>query len=281
MHIKKVSIFGHGTTGEALSTYLETTNPNLEIAIRDPKKGFEDNILGAEYAFICVPVPVSDDYKQDLTMVMDCIERVHPTTIPIIRSTIAPGTIQKLEKQYNRTIAHMPEFLTARTAIQDMFDQRYLYLGYNCMAPKSQTYDPTNDLLNAMMDLKYIFPGKTITHCRADEAEMIKLIHNCFGATKVTFFNAVKQFCDFKCIDYEAVREGILSVTGFISPEHTQVPGPDGKFGWGGTCFPVNMRAMIGVTKGHFLHDWFSMVEQQNFHNRCVPEISAGEGWHE
>ena len=269
--IKKVSIFGCGTTGSALAHYLEEKNPNLEIAIRDPKKEFFDNILGAQFAFICVPVPVSEyDYTQDLTMVMDCLERIHPTTIPIIRSTIAPGTVAKLEKIYNRMIAHMPEFLTARRAVKDMFDQPKMYLGY-------RNNEPLNDYVNAMITLKTIFPHKSIIHCLPEEAEMIKLIHNCYGATKVTFFNAVKNYCDSQFVDYETIREGILSVTDFISPEHTKVPGPDGKHGFGGTCFPLNIRAMIGNTKGHDLHDWFTLTEKQNFFNREMPEILKGE----
>ena len=268
MQIRKVVLFGHGVTGEALSTYLEVKNPNLEIAIRDPKKGFEDNILGAQFAFICVPVPVSDDYKQDLTMVMDCLERTHPTTIPIIRSTMAPGTIAKLEAQFKRPIVHMPEFLTARKSMADMFDHTNMYLGYN---------PDDGQFVNRMISLEDIFPDKIFTHCRSDEAEMIKLMHNCFGAMKVTFFNAVRNFCDHKAVDYETVRRGILTVTDFISAEHTQVPGPDGRFGYGGTCFPVNIRAMIGVTKGYPLHEWLKLTEQHNFFNREMNEILKGE----
>lgn len=262
MQIKKVAIFGCGTTGSALAQYLEEKNPQLEIAIRDPDKGFLDNILGAQLAFICVPVPVSEnDYTQDLSMIADCLERVHPTTIPIIRSSMAIGTVAKLEKIYNRMICHMPEFLTARRSLEDMFNQKNLWLGYR----------------GQHLDLYSIFPDKEIWHCLPEEAEAIKMFHNCFGAMKVTFFNAVKQYCDFKCVEYESVRKGILNVTGFISPEHTMVPGPDGKHGFGGTCFPVNIRAMIGSTKGHQIQEWMKLTEQQNFYNREMIEILKGE----
>lgn len=248
--VTKVVVFGHGVTGEALTTYLEKTNEDLEIAIRDPKKGFEDNILGAQYAFICVPVPIDDDFKQDLTMVMDCLQRVPPETIPVIRSTIVPGTTARLAKQYKRLICHMPEFLTARRSIQDMFDQTEMYFGYNSRYP--------------LHNISQIFPDKNITHSRVEEAEAIKLIHNCFGAMKVTFFNAVKQYCDMNGISYPDIRDGILEVTDFISPEHTMVPGPDGQFGYGGTCFPVNIKAMIGKTKGLPLHEWMRLTHEQN-----------------
>ena len=44
-------------------------------------------------------------------------------------------------------------------------------------------------------------------------------------------------------IDYEKVLGGIL-MSGFINKPHTQVPGPDGKCGYGGACFPENMEAL-------------------------------------
>ena len=60
---------------------------------------------------------------------------------------------------------------------------------------------------------------------------------------KVTFFNMIYNISKYLEIDYEKVLGGIL-MSGFINKPHTQVPGPDGKCGYGGACFPENMEAL-------------------------------------
>lgn len=250
--INKVSIYGFGVTGQALYEYLVSIHgQSLKIAVRDPDKNRMENVLGSQITFICVPVPVEDDNTQNLSMVMDCLERIPRGSIPVIRSTVTPGTIEKLSKMYDRPIGHLPEFLTERHSLADMFDQKNLYLGYS-----------GSDIFGN--DFDRLFPDKSITHCLPAEAESIKLIHNCFGAMKVTFFNAVFDFCGIRGIDYETVREGILSVTPHINKQHTLVPGPDGNYGYGGKCFPVNIKAMRPGSAGSLLQEWIKLTDAQN-----------------
>jgi UDPglucose 6-dehydrogenase len=59
---------------------------------------------------------------------------------------------------------------------------------------------------------------------------------------KVNYFNMIKRVCDRVGADYENVRHGSM-ITGFIGREHTSVPGHDGNYGYGGRCFPENMKA--------------------------------------
>ena len=74
------------------------------------------------------------------------------------------------------------------------------------------------------------------------EAEITKYAHNVFGALKVTYFNGIYKLCEHLDCDYNKVREGVL-LSGYINSNHTQVPGPDGKFGYGGKCFPKDVNA--------------------------------------
>ena len=75
---------------------------------------------------------------------------------------------------------------------------------------------------------------------------MIKYIANCFFATKVSYFNEVKLLCDKMEIDFNKVMEGVLS-DGRIGVSHFQAPGHDGKFGFGGTCFPKDINSFINL----------------------------------
>ena len=72
---------------------------------------------------------------------------------------------------------------------------------------------------------------------------MVKYAHNVFGALKVTYFNCIYDLCQKLGMDYEQVRKGVLAST-YINDVHTMVPGPDGKFGYGGKCFPKDVNAM-------------------------------------
>lgn len=90
--------------------------------------------------------------------------------------------------------------------------------------------------------LKKIFLGKEYIVMSSYEAALAKYTHNVFGALKVTYFNCVKEICDENHLDFENVRKGIL-LSGNINSEHTAVPGPDGKRGYGGKCFPKDVNA--------------------------------------
>ena len=81
--------------------------------------------------------------------------------------------------------------------------------------------------------------GKTISIIETDfeSAELIKYVCNCFFATKVSFMNEMKQISDKVGADWETVVEGFVR-DGRVGHSHINVPGPDGKFGFGGKLFP-------------------------------------------
>lgn len=172
-------------------------------------------------------MPTEVDGTQDLTTIREIINRL-PIGKPIwIRTTILPGTSAMLSKETGRTVYHMPEFLTERTYLEDFKWQPMVFTG----APKHVEL------------LKKIFPGKKHIDMSSEEAEMVKYAHNVFGALKVTYFNCIYDLCQKRGLDYSKVREGVLGST-YINDVHTQVPGPDGKLGYGGKCFPKDVNAL-------------------------------------
>jgi UDPglucose 6-dehydrogenase len=79
-------------------------------------------------------------------------------------------------------------------------------------------------------------------------AEMIKYMTNCFLATKVSFANEIKQICDSCDIDYDKVIEYMLHDKR-LGSTHFSVPGPDGRVGFGGSCFPKDINALISFAQ--------------------------------
>ena len=56
--------------------------------------------------------------------------------------------------------------------------------------------------------------------------------------------NEFKQIANANNVDWRMAMEGLLS-SGWVNYMHTQVPGPDGDYGFGGKCFPKDINALI------------------------------------
>jgi UDP-glucose 6-dehydrogenase len=214
----KIGIIGVGMVGGALSRWLKKNTPH-KVVHYDPFKNMQDDFSKAQAIFITIPI-YSERLGQDLKVLRESLAYANRYTNKIfIRSTVLPGTCDMLK------CISSPEFLTARRPDEDM---------------------EKLDVLVGECDLgfaKDIFIGKNIIQMKNKEAELAKLMHNCFGAMKVTYFNTIFNLCKKFGISYNQVLKGI-DITGFINKEHTRVPGPDGLNGYGGTCFPENMNAM-------------------------------------
>ena len=92
------------------------------------------------------------------------------------------------------------------------------------------------------------FPGTKTFLLDSESTEMIKYVANCFFATKISYFNEVNQICKKLNLNFNEVMEGVLS-DGRIGVSHFQVPGHDGKEGFGGTCFPKDLNSFINLMK--------------------------------
>ena len=89
-----------------------------------------------------------------------------------------------------------------------------------------------------------MFPNVKIVKTGSITAEMVKYFTNTFLATKVSFANEMKMICDGLNIDYDKVVE-YSTYDERLGKSHWAVPGPDGKLGFGGSCFPKDINALI------------------------------------
>ena len=79
-------------------------------------------------------------------------------------------------------------------------------------------------------------------------AEMIKYLTNTFLATKVSFANEMKLICESLNIDFDEVLK-LSKYDKRLGLSHWSVPGPDGKPGFGGSCFPKDINAIISFCR--------------------------------
>ena len=96
------------------------------------------------------------------------------------------------------------------------------------------------------------FPGVSNQLMTSEESETVKYIANCFFSVKISYFNEVKLLCDKLDLNWDTIMGGVLS-DGRIGISHYQVPGHDGKSGFGGTCFPKDINSLINIMKDNSL----------------------------
>lgn len=239
----KVGIVGCGYIGGALKKWLERNNPAAETLVSDPPKGMDDDLSQADVVFVSLHVPTESDGSQDLTL-LESVIRGLPDVPVFVRTTILPGTSERLSRSTGRRVHFMPEFLTQRTAESDFAVQPMVF-----------TAEPEL--------LARVFPGKRHVEMTSLEAEIAKYAHNVFGALKVTYFNAVDDFCRRSGAKFENVRKGVL-LSGYINDTHTAVPGPDGKRGYGGKCFPKDVDALAAAAAGTPLGEIIAPLHRLN-----------------
>ena len=79
-------------------------------------------------------------------------------------------------------------------------------------------------------------------------AELIKYMNNSFFATKVSIMNEFKLICNKIGANWDDALEGFIA-DGRVGNSHINVPGHDGELGYGGTCFPKDINALLAFSK--------------------------------
>ena len=150
-----------------------------------------------------------------------------------------PGSSKKFQEKYPKlNIVFNPEFLTERSAKFDFINQSRFIIGGN------------PEHVSKVADMYRWRFGKSVPTIETnyETAELIKYMNNCFLATKVSFMNEMKLVSDSCGADWELAVEGFIR-DGRIGHSHINVPGHDGKLGFGGSCFPKDIQAMIKFGK--------------------------------
>jgi len=242
-----IGIIGQGFVGSAIREGLKNYYKIYTYDIDQEKcnSTLMDLIVNCGIIFQCLPTPMSSDGECDLSIVEESLKKINNLTsaiqdkpIVIIKSTVPPGTTEKLNKKNrNLNVIFSPEFLTEANHIDDFKNQTRIILG----GPRPYTTKVKTMFRKA-------FPKIPIVKTGYKTAEMVKYFLNNFLTVKVLFANEMYQICEELGIDYDKVTEYSLYDTR-IGRSHLAVPGPDGDFGVGGHCFPKDLAAMIYLSE--------------------------------
>lgn len=261
-HPTAVGIIGCGMVGNAVRAVVGAHRP---VLIYDPRQfggdglgeqpvpcelhiGQYDRPLGymadqCAVIFICVPTPMKLSGEQDLSILTEVMDRLNAEAprpvLVVIKSTVLPGTTDMLARRCpNLRVCFSPEFLREATAVEDFRTQTRIVIGRNILIPE----------LVALF--RETHPQASPYYTDPVTAEMVKYAANCYLAVKVSFANEFAQICQAAAVEYDELRR-LLVTDERIGDSHLQVPGPDGKRGFGMTCFPKDLNAMIRYARAH------------------------------
>ncbi len=213
----------------------------------------------ASVIFIAVGTPQGEDGRADIRQVLATAEGVAramngPKTI-VNKSTSPVGTAQKIKEVMKPLAKHPfavvsnPEFLKEGAAVDDFMKPDRVVLGSDDAAALEQLkelYEP------------FVRTGNPILVMDARSAEMSKYAANAMLATKISFINEVSNLCEKMGADVNEVRRAI-GLDRRIGP-HFIFPG----VGYGGSCFPKDVRAAIAMGDSELELPLLRAVEKVN-----------------
>lgn len=241
----KIAIIGCGFVGNALANGIKSDAEVLKI---DPKFGtnIQDlSLFKPNAIFICVPTPMSSSSDQDLSILDNVVfdlKKINIDCLVVIKSTVLPNYIDKYKNHFKEFV-YNPEFLTERNADSDFINAELILFGGEEISTSK-----LSDIYRGYMKCinKNYFKTDVVA------ASLIKYSINSFLATKVIFFNEL--FSVFKKSDSNETWENIIKIIKQdtrIGASHMDVPGPDGRYGYGGACFPKDTHALLSFAKNH------------------------------
>jgi UDPglucose 6-dehydrogenase len=239
----KIGIVGHGVVGSAIARFF-FSHPKHEVAIYDkfqaPHNSADrkDAVNASDLVFVCVPTPTATDgLSCDVSAVEECIDWLQAPTC--IRSTIVPGTVDRLAAKTRKAISFSPEYLGEQ---RNHPWHEEIACGFLIVGGPSELCDL---VFSAYAD----FPGREFRYYQttARAAELCKYMENCFLATKVAFVNQFYDISGAFGVDFQELRTLWLADPR-VGDSHSSVTD---ERGFRGRCLPKDVSALAAAMRPH------------------------------
>lgn len=209
-----------------------------------------DGLAESLFVFIAVGTPPDEDGSADLQYVLDVAREVgrkmERYVIVVNKSTVPVGTAEKvraaLREELDRRgrsdlefdVVSNPEFLKEGDAIEDFMRADRVVVGTDNVR--------TAELMKELYE-PFQRKGNKVVIMDITSSELTKYAANAMLATRISFMNELSALCELSGASIEKVREGI---------------GSDSRIGrsflyagvgYGGSCFPKDVKALIHTMK--------------------------------
>jgi nucleotide sugar dehydrogenase len=259
--MKKIGIVGYGYVGKAFTNMVKDRYQVLALDKEILYEFREGKIIGKHKAdgnskkiinqcdlgVICVPTPMKKEdyveadgiriYRCDTSIVEEVASWLD-TPVILIKSTIEPGTTDRLKAKYQKKIVFSPEYVG---------EGKY-YVSPRMDFQTDMRKTPFVILGGSKEDCRYIFdllvpilgPEKRYMRVEPIEAEIIKYMENFYFGWKLSFVNIFYDACQKAKADWYQVRDG-WAMDPRVDIMHTAVF-PENR-GFAGKCLPKDLNA--------------------------------------
>ncbi|MBQ2354123.1 MAG: UDP-glucose/GDP-mannose dehydrogenase family protein [Methanobrevibacter sp.] len=258
---------------------LPIFEPHLGTMVNDSqKKGdliftsqIKEALDNTDIIFIAVGTPMASDGSANLDYIFsaatDIAENITRDSLVVVKSTVPIGTCFKVKEHIEEIlkkngspvkidIASNPEFLKEGRAIEDCMHPDRVVIG----AEKDEVFEKLKELY-----VSFVLNHDRFVLMDVKSSEMTKYVANAMLATKISFMNEVANICEVTGADVQKVRLGIGS---------DKRIGYDFIYagcGYGGSCFPKDVQALINTAKSHgYEPKILSNVEEVNANQKMV-----------
>lgn len=207
----------------------------------DTKVGL--HLENVDVIFITVGTPPGQDGRADLKYVLEAAKNIGENlkgyAIVVNKSTVPIGTGQQVKKTIKKyfkdkfDVVSNPEFLREGSALSDFYQPDRIVIGHDNNLAAAKKVAKLYQVLNVPILITSL-----------ETAEMIKYASNSFLATQISFINSVANICECVGADVADVSVGMkldkrIGQRAFLSAG----------LGYGGSCFPKDVRALIQIAK--------------------------------
>jgi UDP-glucuronate decarboxylase len=238
-----IGIIGNGFVGKATKLLK---SPSINILVYDirpeacePYGTTLYDLEKCDIIFYCLPTPMNHHGKCYTKLLEEAIPKLE-NPFKVIRSTVPVGFSQ------SQNCFFMPEFLTEANWREDFINSTHWVFGLLQGDINNELNKEFNrridQLFNTSCNEGQIVSSKTCILSNS-EAEMLKLVKNCFLSAKVSIMNEFYDFCIAKGVNYNNIKK-YLCLDPRIGESHMNVPGFSNLRGFGGTCFPKDTHSL-------------------------------------
>jgi UDPglucose 6-dehydrogenase len=231
----KIGFIGQGWIGRHYADEFESRMYTvIRYSLEEPYVQNKTLIKDCEVVFIAVPTPTTKD-GFDESIVHSALSLVGEGHIAVIKSTLLPGTTEKLQTEFpDIFVLHSPEFLVEATAAHDAAKPHRNLVGIPVDTPLYRE--------KAVSILRILPPAPYQKIMMSRDAEMVKYAGNCFLYTKVVFMNILYDLVEATGCEWKVLHEALINDPR-IGESHTQPAHGRGR-GAGGHCLIKDFEAM-------------------------------------
>lgn len=234
-----IGIIGYGMVGKAVAKGFDRTT----VLFSDPAY----NDLGIGYMcnknpdaiFVCVPTPTDGTDYAILKGVLNDIKSTGYQGLVVVKSTVLAHHLEGYDVLYN------PEFLSRATSYEDFVNPPFVLIGGD--------FDKAQRLADVYREQSSVNMDRCVKFTDIKTACLAKYTMNSFYALKLAYLNNIYDIAQTIGADYTQLTD-ILKMQPWMGTHHFDVPGPDGKRGFGGPCLPKDAQAFADEYDIELLH---------------------------